>query len=133
MNDAERKSMEIRRKALEVFDGKAEELELQKILHLIERHQPAFLETVVKQLEEDNGRWSDSSGFPNAKVLRDEHERIQTVTFEALGQVRQDGTNEILSIVWRSDQSEIPWVESFAKDLARDFLKETPGKGDKEE
>ncbi len=91
MNEAERLSLEIRRKALEVFDDKAEELELQKILHLIERNQPDLLESVVKQLEEDNGRWSDSSGFPNAKVRRDANGRVQTVTFEALGKMQADG------------------------------------------
>ncbi len=119
MNEAERRSLEIRRKALEVFDGKSEELELQKILHLIERNQPEFLETVVKQLEEDNGRWSDSSGFPNAKVRRDDNGRLQTVTFEALGKMQPDGTQEILSIIWRSDHSEIAWVESFTKELLK--------------
>ncbi len=119
MNEAERRSLEIRRKALEVFDGKAEELELQKILHLIERNQPDFLETVVKQLEEDNGRWSDSSGFPNAKVRRDGNGRVQTVTFEALGKVQPEGTQEIVSIIWRSDHSEIAWVESFTKELLK--------------
>ncbi len=121
MNEAERQSLEIRRKALEVFDGKADELELQKILHLIERNQPNFLETVVKQLEEDNGRWSDSSGFPSASALRDAHGHVQTVTFEALGKTLQDGTREILSIVWRSDRSEIPWVENFARDLTKEM------------
>lgn len=119
MNEAERRSLEIRRKALEVFDGKSEELELQKILHLIERNQPDFLETVVKQLEEDNGRWSDSSGFPNAKVRRDGNGRVQTVTFEALGKIQADGSQEILSIIWRSDHSEIAWVESFTKELLK--------------
>ena len=117
MNEAERRSLEIRRKALEVFDGKSEELELQKILHLIERNQPDFLDSVVKQLEEDNGRWSDSSGFPNAKVRRDANGRVQTVTFEALGKMQADGHQEILSIIWRSDHSEIAWVETFTKEL----------------
>jgi hypothetical protein len=117
MNEAERLSLEIRRKALEVFDGKSEELELQKILHLIERNQPEILEAVVKQLEEDNGRWSDNSGFPNAKVGRDGNGRVQTVTFEALGKMQADGKQEILSIIWRSDHSEIAWVETFTKEL----------------
>lgn len=117
MNEAERLSLEIRRKALEVFDGKAEELELQKILHLIERNQPEILEAVVKQLEEDNGRWSDNSGFPNAKIRRDGTGRVQTVTFEALGKMQADGKQEILSIIWRSDHSEIAWVETFTKEL----------------
>ncbi len=117
MNEAERLSLEIRRKALEVFDGKSDELELQKILHLIERNQPEILEAVVKQLEEDNGRWSDSSGFPNAKVRRDGNGRVQTVTFEALGKVHSDGEQEILTIMWRSDHSEISWVETFTKEL----------------
>jgi hypothetical protein len=119
MNEAERRSLEIRRKALEVFDGKAEELEFQKILHLIERNQADFLDTVVKQLEEDNGRWSDSSGFPNVKVRRDGNGRVQTVTFEALDKTQPDGTREILSIVWRSDHSEIAWVETFTKELLK--------------
>ena len=119
MNEAERRSLEIRRKALEVFDGKAEELEFQKILHLIERNQANFLDAVVKQLEEDNGRWSDSSGFPNVKVRRDGNGRVQTVTFEALGKTLPDGTREILSIVWRSDHSEIAWVETFTKELLK--------------
>ncbi len=119
MNEAERRSLEIRRKALEVFDGKAEELEVQKILHLIERNQPDFLDAVVKQLEEDNGRWSDNSGFPNAKVRRDANDRVQTVTFEALGKTQADGTQEILSIIWRSDHSEIAWVESFTRELLK--------------
>lgn len=119
MNEAERRSLELRRKALEVFDGKAEQLELHKILHLIERNQPDFLETVVKQLEEDNGRWSDSSGFPSVQVKRDAKERVQTVTFEALGKTLPDGTREVLSIIWRSDQSEIQWVETFTQELLK--------------
>ncbi|MCC6977720.1 MAG: hypothetical protein IT343_05330 [Candidatus Melainabacteria bacterium] len=119
MNEAERKSLEIRRQALEVFDGKAEQLELHKILHLIERNQPDFLEAVVTQLEEDNGRWSDSSGFPNVQVKRDAQERVQTITFEALGKTQPDGTREVLSIIWRSDRSEIQWVESFTRELLK--------------
>jgi len=119
MNEAERRSLEIRRKALEVFDGKAEKLELLRILHLIERNQPDFLEAVVKQLEEDNGRWSDSSGFPNVQVKRDANERVQTVTFEALGKTMEDGSKEVVSIVWRSDHSEIQWVETFTRELLK--------------
>ena len=71
MNEAEIRSLEIRCKALEVFDGKCDVFELQKILHLIERNQPDLLEQVARQLVQDNGRWSDSSGFPNVKVQRD--------------------------------------------------------------
>ncbi len=119
MNEAERLSLEIRRKALEVFDGKEEQLELQKILHLIERNQPDLLDSVVKQLEEDNGRWSDSSGFPNVQVKRDESGRVQTVTFEALGKTYADGTQEVLSIIWRSDHSEVAWVETFTRELLK--------------
>lgn len=119
MNDAEIRSLEIRRKALEFFDGKCEELELQKILHLLERNQPDLFEKVVLQLEADNGRWSDSSGFPNIRVQRDSKERVQTIVFEALGKKKTDGNHEILSATWRSDHSEIQWIESFTKDLLR--------------
>ncbi|HNB21749.1 MAG TPA: hypothetical protein PKZ32_05020 [Candidatus Melainabacteria bacterium] len=118
MNEAEIRSMEIRRKALEVFDGKCEELELQKILHLIERNQPELLEDVARQLVEDNGRWSQSSGFPVVKIQRDSKERVQTITFEALAK-NSGGTPQVLSIIWRSDHSEIQWVESFTKELLK--------------
>lgn len=119
MNEAERTSLEIRRKALEALDGKVEAVEVQKLLHLVERNQPDFLETVVKQLEEDNGRWSDSSGFPNVKVGRDPNGRLLTVTFEGLGKTLPDGTREVLSIVWRSDYSELHWVESFTREILK--------------
>lgn len=119
MNEAEIRSLEIRRKALEVFDGKCEVLELQKLLHIIERNQPDFLETVVQQLLADNGRWSDSSGFPNVKIQRDAKGRVQTITFEALGKKNADGSREILSLIWRSDHSEIQWVETFTKELLK--------------
>lgn len=118
MNEAEIRSMEIRRKALEVFDGKCEELELQKILHLIERNQPELLEDVARQLVEDNGRWSQSSGFPVVKIQRDSKERVQTITFEALAK-NSGSTPQVLSIIWRSDHSEIQWVESFTKELLK--------------
>jgi hypothetical protein len=119
MNEAEIRSLEIRRKALEVFDGKCEVLELQKLLHIIERNQPDFLETVVQQLLADNGRWSDSSGFPNVKIQRDAKGRVQTITFEALGKKNADGSQEILSLIWRSDHSEIQWVETSTKELLK--------------
>lgn len=119
MNEAERTSLEIRRKALEALDGKVEAVEVQKLLHLVERNQPDFLETVVRQLEEDNGRWSDSSGFPNVKVGRDPNGRLLTVTFEGLGKTLPDGKREVLSIVWRSDYSELHWVESFTREILK--------------
>lgn len=119
MNEAEIRSLEIRRKALEVFDGKCDVLELQKILHLIERNQPELLEQVASQLVQDNGRWSDSSGFPNVKVQRDTNERVQTISFEALGKKNAQGEQEVISVIWRSDLSEIQWVESFTKELLR--------------
>jgi transposase-like protein len=52
-------------------------------------------------------------------VQRDGNGRVQTVTFEALGKVQPDGSREILSIIWRSDHSEIAWVESFTKELLK--------------
>jgi len=119
MNEAEIRSLEIRRKALEVFDGKCDVLELQKILHLIERNQPDLLEQVARQLVQDNGRWSDSSGFPNVKVQRDSNERVQTISFETLGKKNALGEQEVVSVIWRSDLSELQWVESFTKGLLR--------------
>lgn len=111
--------MEIRRKALEVFDGKCDVLELQKILHLIERNQPDLLEQVARQLVQDNGRWSDSSGFPNVKVQRDSNERVQTISFEALGKKNARGEQEVISVIWRSDLSELQWFESFTNELLK--------------
>lgn len=119
MNEAEIRSLEIRRKALEAFDGKCDVLELQKILHLIERNQPDLLDQVARQLVSDNGRWSDSSGFPNVKVQRDSNERVQTITFEALSKKNAQGEQEVISVVWRSDHSEIQWVESFTQALLK--------------
>lgn len=117
MNDVERKSMEIRRTAFDVLEGKVDIVELQKQLHIIERHTPEQLDNVVKQLEEDNGRWSETAGLPHIYVQRDAQSRVQTVTFESTG--KNAGSQKPKSIVWRSDHSEIIWVEDFAKDLAK--------------
>lgn len=109
--------MEIRRTAFDVLEGKEDIVELQKQLHIIERHTPEMLDSVVKQLEEDNGRWSETAGLPHISVQRDAHSRVQTVTFESTGKIF--GSQKPKSIVWRSDHSEIIWVEDFAKDLAK--------------
>ncbi len=117
MNDIERKAMEIRRTAFDVLEGKLDIVELQKLLHIIERHTPEQLDSVVKQLEEDNGRWSETAGLPHIYVQRDANSRVQTVTFESTGQI--ENSQKPKSIVWRSDHSEIIWVADFAKDLVK--------------
>ncbi|MFN8554578.1 MAG: hypothetical protein U0103_24170 [Candidatus Obscuribacterales bacterium] len=85
MNDIELKALELKRKAWEVLDGKAEADVLFQELYRLERQSPDFLESVAKQLEADNGRWSVTSALPNAEVKREQAtQRIEEISFHAL-------------------------------------------------
>jgi hypothetical protein len=85
MNDIELKALELKRKAWEVLDGKAEADALFQELYRLERQTPEFLEAVAKQLEADNGRWSTTSALPDVAVKRAEpSQRIEEISFHAL-------------------------------------------------
>ena len=85
MNDIELKALELKRKAWEVLDGKADADVLFQELYRLERQTPEFFESVAKQLEEDNGRWAATSALPNAEVKRESAtHRIEEISFHAL-------------------------------------------------
>ncbi|HEY9679179.1 MAG TPA: hypothetical protein V6C76_14315 [Drouetiella sp.] len=85
MNDVELKALELKRKAWEVLDGKAEAEELFQELYRLERGPNEFFVAVAQQLEEDNGRWAATSGLPNAEIKRDaSNSRIEEISFHAL-------------------------------------------------
>lgn len=85
MNDIELKALELKRKAWEVLDGKADADVLFQELYRLERQTPDFFEAVAKQLEEDNGRWAPTSALPNAEVKREKAtQRIEEISFHAL-------------------------------------------------
>lgn len=111
MKETEQKALFLRRKALEVLDGKLDRQDLLRELHQLERNDPPFFDSVVKQLEDDNNRWSESSGLPHVSVERDEQERVKTVTFIHLD--RKDAKE----LTFRSDLMEREWAEAFARQL----------------
>ena len=147
MNDIELKALELKRKAWEVLDGKAEIDVLFQELYRLERQTPDFFDSVAKQLEEDNGRWAATSALPNAEVRRESAtQRIEEISFHALNlQVTDHNPSEIKEefqhvsvpksaalemdrnmdvaseplsvIVWRSDYGDRAWIEDFAKDF----------------
>jgi hypothetical protein len=147
MNDIELKALELKRKAWEVLDGKAEIDVLFQELYRLERQTPDFFDSVAKQLEEDNGRWAATSALPNAEVRRESAtQRIEEISFHALNlQVTDHNQSEIKEefqhvsvpksaalemdrntdvgaeplsvIVWRSDYGDRAWIEDFAKDF----------------
>ncbi len=147
MNDIELKALELKRKAWEVLDGKADADVLYQELYRLERQTPDFFESVAKQLEEDNGRWAATSALPNAEVKRETAtQRIEEISFHALDeQISEDASHdhktefqhvhvsktaelelsrsaeaspESLSVVvWRSDYGDRAWIEDFAKEL----------------
>jgi hypothetical protein len=147
MNDIELKALELKRKAWEVLDCKAEADVLFQELFRLERQTPEFFEAVAKQLEEDNGRWAATSALPNAEVRREAAtSRIEEICFHALDSQTEehphpenktefkhvavpkpaaeemsrtaDKDSEPLSvIVWRSDYGDRAWIEDFAKDF----------------
>lgn len=85
MNDIELKALELRRKAWEVLDGKADPDALFQELYRLERQQPEFFDSVATQLEEDNGRWSSTSALPDAEIKRDvQSRRIEEISFHAV-------------------------------------------------
>jgi hypothetical protein len=116
-------------------------------LYRLERQTPEFFESVAKQLEEDNGRWSATSALPNAAVKRESvTHRIEEISFHALdGQLSElaipenktefkhvavsknaelelsrsaEADAESLSVVvWRSDYGDRAWIEDFAKEI----------------
>jgi hypothetical protein len=96
MNDIELKALELKRKAWEVLDGKAEIDVLFQELYRLERQTPDFFDSVAKQLEEDNGRWAATSALPNAEVRRESAtQRIEEISFHALNfQVTDQGHNQ---------------------------------------
>lgn len=107
MNDVEQIALDLRKAALEVLDGKVDEKELVYELHRLERHSPGLFDQVVRQLEADNERWSESSGFPLVSVERDEKSRLEGLVF----------TSGSKRLSWRSDYGEREWLESFAQQL----------------
>ncbi len=147
MNDIELKALELKRKAWEVLDGKADADVLFQELYRLERQTPAFFESVAKQLEEDNGRWAATSALPNAEVKRElATHRIEEISFHALDEHLSEHdhqenktefqhvavsktaelelsrlaelSSESLSVVvWRSDYGDRAWIEDFAKEL----------------
>ncbi|MBS1955937.1 MAG: hypothetical protein JST89_17260 [Cyanobacteria bacterium SZAS-4] len=147
MNDIELKALELKRKAWEVLDGKADADVLFQELYRLERQTPDFFESVAKQLEEDNGRWAATSALPNAEVKRETAtQRIEEISFHALDEQlssheshehktefqhvhvsktaemelsrNSEPSPESLSVVvWRSDYGDRAWIEDFAKDL----------------
>jgi len=147
MNDIELKALELKRKAWEVLDCKAEVEVLFQELYKLERQTPEFFEAVAKQLEEDNGRWAATSALPNAEVKREATtNRIEEISFHALDahmvvhpslenktefqhvsvpkpaaeemNRSTDKDSEPMSvIVWRSDYGDRAWIEDFAKDF----------------
>lgn len=147
MNDIELKALELKRKAWEVLDGKADADGLFQELYRLERQAAEFFEAVAKQLEEDNGRWSATSALPNVEVKRESAtQRIEEISFHALDEERPEHDTheqktefqhvhvsktaelelsrntesppETLSVVvWRSDYGDRAWIEDFAKDL----------------
>ncbi|HEY9787951.1 MAG TPA: hypothetical protein V6D17_21360 [Candidatus Obscuribacterales bacterium] len=120
MTPAEKMSFDLRRLALDVLDGRSDELTLLRQLSLLERNDPLLFEQVVKQLEQDNDRWSPSSKLPNVEVMRDERGFVENVKFVALGDESNDKTKHIC---WRSDYSERVWVEAFAEELIQECEK----------
>lgn len=97
MNDIELKALELKRKAWEVLDGKAEADVLFQELYRLERQSASFLESVAKQLEADNGRWSVTSALPNAVVKREQStQRIEEISFHALDEKKDEpDTHEV--------------------------------------
>lgn len=95
MNDIELKALELKRKAWEVLDGKAEADILFQELYRLERQTPEFLESVAQQLEADNGRWSATSALPNVEIKRDQAtKRIEEISFHALDEKVPEKTQE---------------------------------------
>lgn len=96
MNDIELKALELKRKAWEVLDGKAEADLLFQELYRLERQSPEFLDSVASQLEADNGRWSATSALPDAVVKRDKStQRIEEISFHALDEHSRQSTGAI--------------------------------------
>jgi len=148
MNDIELKALELKRKAWEVLDGKAEADVLFQELYRLERQTPEFFESVAKQLEEDNGRWAATSALPNAAVKRElATQRIEEISFHALDEQPSDhiipenrtefqhvgvsktaelelsksaesGVESLSVVVWRSDYGDRAWIEDFAKEIS---------------
>lgn len=120
MKEPETKALYLRRKALDVLDGKLDKQDLLRELHRIERNEPELFEAVVKQLEADNDRWSRSSALPNVKVERDGDGRIQTISFHPVmeqSEEENEKEEERNVVVFHSDLTEREWAESFAKKL----------------
>lgn len=114
MTDIEQIALDLRKRALDVLDGKAEENELVYELHRLERNDPPLFDQIVRQLEVDNERWSESSGFPVVSVQRDGAAKLERLVFVS-------GSK---SLEWRSDHGEREWLESFAKQMIEDCERE---------
>ncbi|HEY9732604.1 MAG TPA: hypothetical protein V6C89_11870 [Drouetiella sp.] len=147
MNDIELKALELKRKAWEVLDGKAEADVLFQELYRLERQTPEFLDSVAQQLEADNGRWSATSALPNVEIKRDEaSKRIEEISFHALDEKAhrpetpehktefrhvavprsaelklssnsEANAEQLTVIVWRSDFGDRAWIEDFAREI----------------